>query len=406
MRLRTTIALITCLLTTSLYAQDSGFTISGELKNLPDGVMFYLIHNGEGGRADTVDRTISKDQRFVFKGRLINDGQLRFVKMDTSMVKLQNQQDKTPSAKQTWLRLFVDNSSSIIKLAGEVKDWPFINIQGSVLTKQHDQFVSNMSAPIAQLNTKIDSANRDSVKISFAILEFNESWLKGLSVTPDSYVVPLLLLNAPKLSFESKETAYGKMSEKLKTSYYGKRLKQQIENLRASKTIGIGKMIPDFQIKTPDGKMESVSSLAKKSKYTLVDFWASWCKPCREDIPNMKKVYQAFNDKGFNIISISTDTNPKAWEKALKEENTPWSNGIQLNRESDNIFGVIGIPAYMLLNEKGEILVMDMTSKYFQRKSVGKLNGTSAYMKGVNERLRGEDLYKTMERLLGEGKSK
>jgi|GEM_PF-1389204 len=403
MKLRITIAIVLCFFTGSLYAQNTGFTISGELKSLPDGVTFYLIHNKDGGGADTVDRVKSKDGKFMFKGKFVEDGQLRFVKMDTSDVKLKSQGNERKYGKQTWLRLFFDNSS-IIKLTGDVKDWPYINIEGSLLTKQHDQFVSSMSTPIDRLNAQIDSAKRDSSKVASAIQEFNESWLEALGKTSNSYVVPLFLLNAPKLSLESKEAAYQKMSDKLKNSYYGKRLKQQNENTRASKTIGIGKVIPDFQIKTPEGKMESVRSLAKKSKYTLVDFWASWCAPCRADIPNMKKVYQAFSDMGFNIISVSTDVNSKAWEKALKEENTPWENGIQLNKESDNIFGIIGIPAYMLLNEKGEILVMDMTSKFFQRKSIGTLNGTAAYLKGVNERLRGEDLYKTMERLLGEGK--
>ncbi|MNL37310.1 Thiol-disulfide oxidoreductase ResA [compost metagenome] len=142
-----------------------------------------------------------------------------------------------------------------------------------------------------------------------------------------------------------------------------------------------------------------------KSKYTLIDFWAWWCAPCRADIPNLKKVYTAFQNNGFNILSISTDPNEFKWKQALREENTSWTNGIQEGNPSKNIFGIIAIPAYILLNDKAEIIQMDMNSTLFAKNTLGTMNGSQVFLKDSKKRgLRGDDLYQVIEGLLGKGR--
>lgn len=394
--MKTIIAMVTLVLlyTTTGFAQKSGYTISGNIKGLPDGITFYLIQAKESGGADTVARVKSKNNNFLFKGKLEEDGQLTFVKMDTSIVKLND--------RQTWIRLLLENSEKVIKLKGDIKDWPEIEIEGSELTKEHNQFASSIVGAMELFNQKLKEAQRDSGKITEANTVFDHTYLKNLELISGSYAVPLFLFNYKKLDVSLKDAEYQKLSTKQKNSYYGKKLNQEIIGIKVSKNIRIGKVIPDFHIKTPEGKLESVRSLAQKSKYTLVDFWASWCAPCRADIPNMKKVYNDFKDKGFNILSISTDTSPQSWMKALKEENTSWVNTVQQNRESDRIFGIIAIPAYILLNDKAEIVQMDMTSRFFGAQGTATMGGTIVYVKDAKTKgLRGDDLYQVIEGLLG-----
>ena len=82
-------------------------------------------------------------------------------------------------------------------------------------------------------------------------------------------------------------------------------------------------MVPDFKVKDKSGKEVALSTLRQGKKYVLIDFWASWCNPCRKEIPNLKKLYAQYSEKGFEIVSISIDQKKADWEKALKEEGLP-----------------------------------------------------------------------------------
>lgn len=103
-------------------------------------------------------------------------------------------------------------------------------------------------------------------------------------------------------------------------STYFKPLKDELESLR---NVTIGSVAPDFTLKTNLGEDFTLSSLRNK-KVVLVDFWASWCLPCRESFPHLKSVYNKYKDSGFEIVAITNDTNHTAWKKAISEDQTNW----------------------------------------------------------------------------------
>ena len=108
-------------------------------------------------------------------------------------------------------------------------------------------------------------------------------------------------------------------------------------------------------------KGESVSLIAQLNRegYTLIDFWASWCGPCRREIPNLKKIYEAYVDKGLEIISISIDKEDKAWQKALDEEQLPWAQFRSLPEQTKTFteqYNLIGIPAFFIIDSEGRIV--------------------------------------------------
>ncbi len=120
----------------------------------------------------------------------------------------------------------------------------------------------------------------------------------------------------------------------------------------------IGVVASDFKLPDLKGKMFSLSGF--QGKVVLIDFWASWCKPCRKSIPHLKEMYNEFHKKGLEIISISTDKNRDKWEKALGEENMIWLQLVDYKKEASRLYGITSIPKLFLVDEEGKILAKDL----------------------------------------------
>ncbi|TWF41340.1 thiol-disulfide isomerase/thioredoxin [Chitinophaga polysaccharea] len=148
--------------------------------------------------------------------------------------------------------------------------------------------------------------------------------------------------------------------EKLITRYpwltEAKQLKQTILTNRAqAMKLKTGQPMPS--VKYPDAN-GSLAGLEKyKGKYLLVDFWASWCGPCRQAIPKVKELYEAYRAKGFDVVSISIDTDKNAWRKAMKEEEMPWEQLLSDNKDKTmEQFQFSGIPTLYLVDTEGKIM--------------------------------------------------
>lgn len=123
----------------------------------------------------------------------------------------------------------------------------------------------------------------------------------------------------------------------------------------------VGDVLPDFEVLNTDLDTVKLSGLLEKGHYTLVELWASWCGPCRSDIPHLKETYQRYHEKGFDIISISIDDDMNAWVKAVKDENMAWTQvcgakGNSFDKECMNLFGVRGVPSCVLVDKEGKVV--------------------------------------------------
>jgi thiol-disulfide isomerase/thioredoxin len=155
-----------------------------------------------------------------------------------------------------------------------------------------------------------------------------------------------------------------------KKNYRGYLLTRQLENkVILAKRIALGAVAPAFKSTTIDGKIFEFSSV--KSNYILLDFWASWCSPCRRESPTLVKVYNEYKEKGLTIVSVSIDDEKKKWIKAVEKDNYTWINVSDLQgwkSETGNLYGVSSIPASFLLDAEGRIIAKNLRGKKLEDK--------------------------------------
>lgn len=130
-----------------------------------------------------------------------------------------------------------------------------------------------------------------------------------------------------------------------------------------------GSPAPDIIMNTPEGNSLSLSSL--KGKIVLVDFWASWCKPCRMENPNVVKLYNQYKDKGFEILGVSLDRDKEAWVKAIKEDNLTWKHVSDLGFWNSSVvkqYNISGIPFTVLVDREGNIIAKGLRGAALENK--------------------------------------
>lgn len=184
---------------------------------------------------------------------------------------------------------------------------------------------------------------------------------------------PYMLSNLSIISFlpiDSYIDVYQMLDTSLQSAYPNNAFVEDFHNL-LQKTLVLreGSVITNIVLTDENGKMQSLESL--RGKTVLVDFWASWCRPCRMEIPNFKKLYDAYHQYGFEIYSVSVDNDASAWKKALSQEQMPWTNVRDDRKVYSNMFNVSSIPFTILIDKEGKVIAkglrgQDLSDKVLQ----------------------------------------
>lgn len=200
----------------------------------------------------------------------------------------------------------------------------------------------------------------------------NQDIIKGAIDTIND---PLLgLLSVSMLNPDGNASSYKKVAElinaKLPGSDYATHINGQVSQISAQSAVASGTTAPDLEVPNREGKLQKLSSL--RGKVVLIDFWASWCRPCRMENPNVVKAYDQYKDKGFTIYSVSLDNSKDKWLEAIKADNLKWDNHVSelkgWQSEAAKAYGVNSIPRTFLLDKDGKIVASNLRGPALEEK--------------------------------------
>ena len=144
------------------------------------------------------------------------------------------------------------------------------------------------------------------------------------------------------------------------------RMEKLLPVIEARRNVAVGKKFADFEMTDMNGKTRKLSEFVGNGKIVLIDFWASWCPPCRRDMPNIVEVYKQYKNKGFEIVGVSLDSKKEAWEKGVKDLDINWMQLSDLQgwkNAGAKLYGVNSIPHTVLVDKDGTIIAKVLHGK-------------------------------------------
>ena len=318
-----------------------GYVLKGHIEGLPDGTHVQLVPVSHDSELPFADTTVVNGQ-FVFTGKMEEPRAFHLLVKDaygSRNLMLENTQMEVTG------KLVAKKEAD----GGVSYNLSSLSVKGSPLSARYDSLLSartyldSLYALNARKFAAFDSLMlaayqaKDQAKIQAlrqseggkakaaadkAFFSTVDSLYRQVVMTnKDSFWGPLMMISFTSYLSEDMKPWYEAFSPAAQQSYYGQKVKEEL--YPAGKE---GTVVPDFKVKDKTGKEVSLSELRQGKKYVLIDFWASWCNPCRKEIPNLKKLYAQYSGKGFENVSISIDQKKADWEKALKEEGLTWPN--------------------------------------------------------------------------------
>jgi len=327
-----------------LFGQTNGFVISGKIAGLPEGFEARITSTQQDKQI--IAKSIIKAGAFTITGQVPEPG-LYWLEV----------------GKEQAQHIYVENSA--IKVTGTKKDIKNIKVEGSKSHKDFEIFrtvfnpmVGELNAVAAQANQVKDEKKREALMKDYDSISrrINMEVGKFIAAKKSSYVSPFLLFITAQLYDDPllMEQRYLSLDSNIRQSQIGKGL---ADFVAYHKVGAVGSDALDFTQSDIKGNAVSLSSL--KGKYVLIDFWASWCKPCRDENPNVVKAFDKFNTKNFTILGVSLDKEKDPWIKAIEKDNLKWTQVSDLqywNNSAAVMYHVQGIPQNFLVDPNGKIV--------------------------------------------------
>ena len=269
--------------------------------------------------------------------------------------------NKAVTKKKFKKNTYADDEIRFAKLMKPIYDK--IDSNNELARKKYDLFnILSDSSAKDKVQQDIDSLSKINEKMVSQLTTVQFNFIRN---NPSSFLsldgLTLILKNSAELPlYDTIESLFNNLNKNIQNSTDGKKFKLLLVNKKKS---GVGSLANDFKVRDIDNKEISLSDFRSK-KYVLLDFWASWCKPCREDMPSLKRIYKVYREKGLEIIGISKDDDLSSWKKAIQMDTTQnWKHisvprNIQ-NKDSSavtNKYFVYGIPVKILINKEGIIV--------------------------------------------------
>ncbi len=338
--------------------KDNEFLIKGKIDGIADGKKVFIELPTETG-------STFKDTGVVNKGTFELKGTVEG--MELAFIRVEEQEFNLPIILENGEIKAIINKDSIEKssITGTKNNDIFqkFNDDTKVISDKVTKFQKDNSQKMMIAQRSKDTVTINALRKQYIAYqeEMNVFSKKFIKENPDAYLSVLLLENFLMRKYlETSEitTLYDKLADDVKKTKSGERIKTSLD---AIKTVVIGKPAPLFSGPSPDGKTVSLKEVM--GKVTIIDFWASWCAPCRAENPNVVALYNEFHSKGLNIIGVSLDKDAAKWKEAIAKDGLVWSHVSNLKFWEDPIakqYNIQSIPATYILDAKGVIVAKDL----------------------------------------------
>ena len=354
-------------------SKPDGYVIKGSIEGAPEGSWVYMT--GEfWAPMHYYDSVQIKNGRFEFKGK-VDAPELRYITY------FKNPSQRVYGWKDIFMIPFYIENAEIrfsipyeelpSRLTKEIP--PHLRIEGA---HSHDLYAAYQKQvnPFILKEDSLFDVYRFAYYENKGTKEDVRRGVRGMDAMRDSIYKagvefirrnpesPVALYIANNLSV----TPYGREKAKEVAALFPESVKATPEGQEAMKVLlerpaYVGDVLPDFEVLNLDLQKVKLSELLKKGHYTLVEFWASWCGPCRSEIPHLKETYGRYHGDGFEMISVSIDDNTDAWKNAVSDEKMDWTqvcgaNGTKFDKECMKLFGFEGVPSCVLVDQEGRIV--------------------------------------------------
>ena len=339
---------------------NNGYTITGTVEGANDGDMVYL-QGVEGRQLVKLDSAVIKNGTFTFTG-----------KQDTAVnryLTYKNNEDNGMA-----MDFFLENGKIAIQLTKDNDAatgtpnndaYQEIRTQLNSLMKQMETLYSTLS------DTTLTDEQREAKGKEIEGLQE-----KMIGVTKDG--IAKNITNPVGIHLLKQNYYYMDVNEldplmpQIPAMYdQDERIVQIKANVKQMKATAVGQKFTDFEMQTPEGEKVKLSDYVGKGKVVLVDFWASWCGPCRREMPNLVDLYAKYKNKNFEIVGVSLDQSGEAWKNAIKQLNISWPQMSDLKYwdcEGAKLYAVSSIPHTVLIDKDGTILARGLAGEALQEK--------------------------------------
>jgi thiol-disulfide isomerase/thioredoxin len=370
-------------------ARPDGYRISGQLEGVPDSTIIEFVPVSHQENDPIISATVINN-RFEAEGRTDRPCAVR--------MRINNAYGALP--------LIIENTDITINctatMTGEngydgkaIYSFDNAEISGSELSTRYRNIYAirdsmdrlymdtqhTHRSVIEALNEARESQNGidvDSIMSSDAYkkyMEDDKKFLAGVSEAFNKAVLdnkhdffgPLVMLTFWSFFTPDQRPLYDALSEEAQNSYYGQMVKKELYPAGAP-----GDLLPDFSMKNDTSEI-SFHDVCAKNKCVILDFWASWCIPCKKEMPNLKEIYKRWQSHGLEIVSISIDDDNTAWVKAVENEGLIWNSFRDMDKSISELYNITAVPCIYIVDKEARL---------------------------VKENIRGEDLKKEIEKIM------
>ncbi|RAJ87646.1 peroxiredoxin [Chitinophaga dinghuensis] len=357
-----------------LFAQDKKtvtgkpFTIQGTVANqkTPAKVFLRMRKGGES----YIDSTLTKDGKFTISG-LIEEPTMAGLMLSPEDA------GKSMSMRKDMLAIFLDKGTTTVTTTDSISK---ATVTGSKANDDYNKLTEqlkgvnaagkSLQAEYRELAQKQDKEGIKALEARFDSLDAEEKKIeKEFYFANQGSPIAMFVLNQVAgydLDPKAIEPLYKKLDKDAKNSPSGKEFAKRLE---AARKTAVGSPAIEFAQADSTGKNVALSSF--RGKYVLVDFWASWCGPCRAENPNVVKAYEKFNPKGFEILGVSLDDKKEKWQAAISADKLTWTHVSDLKGWKNTVaemYGVRAIPQNVLIDPKGKIIAKNLRGEDLEKK--------------------------------------